>query len=85
MKVILAQERFIRTKTGIVIGGAMVKRPPAMSEDAEQVQRLLLNHHRVTFGGAMRPNRLTPLRRPNVIPTHSGLLARFLRWLRGGK
>jgi hypothetical protein len=33
----------------------------------------------------MRPNRLTPLRRPNVIPTHSGLLARFLRWLRGGK
>jgi hypothetical protein len=85
MKVILAEERIIQTKRGIVIGGAYIRRPPHMSEDAEQVQRLLLNHHRVTFGGAMRPNRLTPLRRPNVIPTHSGLLARFLRWLRGGK
>jgi hypothetical protein len=82
MKVILAQERFIRTKTGIVIGGAMVKRPPAMSEDAEQVQRLLLNHHRITVRQEMP--RL-PRHRANVIPTHSGLLARFLRWLRGGK
>jgi hypothetical protein len=83
MKVIQAEERFVVRK-GIVIGGAHIKRPPAMSEDAEQVQRLLLNHHRVTFGGAMRPNRLTPLRRPNVIPTHSGLLARLWNWLRSG-
>jgi hypothetical protein len=82
VKVILAEERLITTRTGIVIGGAALRRLPPMSEDAEQVQRLLLNHHRITVRQDMP--RL-PRHRANVIPTHSGLLARLWRWLRGGK
>lgn len=34
----------VRTRTGIVIGGAFVKPPPAPGSDAERIQAALLRH-----------------------------------------
>jgi hypothetical protein len=82
MKVILAEERLIQTRKGITIGGAYIRRPPHMSEDAEQMQRLLLNHHRISVRETMP--RL-PRHRANVIPTHSGLLARLWEKVRASR
>jgi hypothetical protein len=80
MKVILAEERLIQTRKGITIGGAYIRRPPHMSEDAEQMQRLLLNHHRISVREAMPK---LPRQRPHVICTDNTLIARLWRWVRG--
>lgn len=59
----------VTTSTGIVIGGAWQPKPPAMSDDAEYLQAVLLSG----MPGAVDPGRCPSPR--------LSLLQRFVRWL----
>ena len=73
MNTIQAEERYV-IRNGIVIGGAYIKRPPAMSNDAEIIQTALLR-------GRMNVYRTDNSMRARV----ARFVRRFLRWLAGSR
>ena len=74
MNTIQAEERYVICN-GIVIGGAYIKRPPAMSNDAEIIQTALLRH------SIMNVYRTDNTLRARV----ARFVRRFLRWLAGSR